>query len=93
VPDCEIVRASDSVDTETYCGRRLLDAAADRAGILMETATTPLLFDVAAITGGCWPALPPPPLQAASRAESDVSESSARVHDIVKPFIDGHAIE
>jgi hypothetical protein len=59
----------------------------------METATTPLLFDVAAITGGCWPALPPPPLQAASRAESDVSESSARVRDIVKPFIDGHAIE
>jgi hypothetical protein len=53
----------------------------------------PVPFEAEVITGVCCPALPPPPVQAASKADSDVSETSVRVDDILMPLIDEHAIE
>jgi hypothetical protein len=91
VPDCEIVSASDSVDGETYCGRRRFDDALLRAGISMVTATIPLLFEATLETGVCCPT-PPPPLHAARTAESEVTETSARVDDIAMPFIEDDLI-
>jgi hypothetical protein len=86
-----IVSASDCVEDETYCRRCRFDDVDVFAGILIDSATVPVLFEAGVMTGVCGPTEPPP--HAASRAESDVRDTSVRVDDIVMPFIDDHAIE